>query len=159
MKEKKPQKPKQEKQSLKQEDKKPKKEKPSITQKDKKPEQEKELPTQEDKKPNQGKKPRRRPGKKTKQEPQPEAEPLKEEIVHIKPEAIHQPTEQEIEAIKEDLLEHGLINPYAFILYNYMRKSSYETNVQVVLSMHESLLKITKLNDIILKELNEDNEG
>lgn len=69
----------------------------------------------------------------------------------------NQPTKEEIEAIKEDMLAHGLLNPYALILYNYMRISSYETNIQVVLSMRESLMKIAKINEIILDELKEDN--
>lgn len=66
---------------------------------------------------------------------------------------IDQPTSEEIEAIKEEILAHGLLNPYALILYNYMCKSTYETNVQLVLSMRESLLKINKINEIILAEL------
>lgn len=81
---------------------------------------------------------------------------LKPEDKPIIAENKDQPTIDEIEAIKEEILAHELFNPYALILYNYMRVSSYETNVQLVLSMRESLLKISKINDIILDELKQD---
>lgn len=73
----------------------------------------------------------------------------------VKPIVESQPTLQEIEDIKEDILEHGLLNPYALILYDYLCKSSYETNVQLVLSMRETLMKIPKINQLILNELKE----
>lgn len=65
----------------------------------------------------------------------------------------HPPTNEEIEDMKEDILTYALLNPYALGLYDYMCKSSYETNVQVVLSMRETWIKLTKLNQIIADEL------
>lgn len=70
-----------------------------------------------------------------------------------KPTIEHPPTIQEIEDIKEDILAQGLLNPYALILYHYMCKSSYEINVELVLSMRETWMKISKINQLILDEL------
>jgi hypothetical protein len=122
---------------------------------------EKKLPT-----PKQEKKaPRKKPSKQEKKPSMAESHPSPEEnkpsTDESKPSTevkIEQPTKEEIEAIKEDILAHGLFNPYALILYNYMRISDYETNIQVVISMRQSLLKIAKINEIILEELKENDE-
>jgi hypothetical protein len=142
--------------------------------KDPKPKQENKPPKQNNNKPKQQKaepekvelenpRPEKTKSQKGRRAPKPknqtpqvqeEVKPVQEE----KPVQVAQPTPDEIEGIKEEILEHGLLNPYALILYNYMRVSSYETNVQVVLSMRKSMLAITKINQVILDELNENKE-
>jgi hypothetical protein len=101
------------------------------------------------------KKPESKKNKQKANTTQPEVTIPKEEISNL-PADHDLPTQEEIEDIKQDILKHGLLNPYAFILYNYMQASTYETNIQVVLTMRNSLLKIDKINRIILEELNED---
>jgi hypothetical protein len=73
-----------------------------------------------------------------------------------KAQAIAPPTQEEIEDIQQEILRHGLLNPYALILYKYMRASTYEVNVQVVLTMRGCMEKIDKINQFILDDLEEE---
>jgi hypothetical protein len=141
-------------------DPKPKQEKKPLKQNNNKPKQQKAEPEKVELE-NPG--PQKTKSQKGSRAPKPKTKPpqVQEEVKPVqeeKPVQVAQPTPDEIEGIKEDILENGLLNPYALILYNYMRVSSYETNVQVVLSMRKSMLAITKINQVILDELNENKE-
>jgi hypothetical protein len=99
-----------------------------------------------------------KPKKESKQQPMQQQLPVEQKEDQPVQQRDDRPTQQEIEDIKEDILTQGLMNPYALILYQYMQKSTYETNVEVVLSMRESLMNITRINQLILDELKEDKQ-
>lgn len=106
------------------------------------------------------KKSRSKKTKKENQAPAPEAE-VSTPDVPSQPDTDDwiKPTPEEIEGIKEHILETEIFNPYAIVVYNLMSRNTYEDNAKLVQSMRHSFMKIEEIRRTIVEQVREEEEN